>query len=71
MNEVTKVRRLANIETRLDVAVEALEAAIAAAKVALHRGDLLHSDLNMAYRKAFRVRGEIKMRLIDLHANEE
>lgn len=71
MNEPTKLRRMANLETRLDVAVEALEAAIAAAKLALHRGDALHADLNLSYRKALRLRGDVKMRLIELRANEE
>lgn len=71
MNEVTKVRRLANLETRLDDAVEALEAAKELVKAALTPGDQIASEITLSLRKVFRVRGEVKMRLIELRANEE
>lgn len=71
MNEPTKVRRLAIIETRLDVAVEALERALEDGRGALWRNEQLHTDISAALRRLLRCRTDLKLRLIQMHTAEE
>ena len=70
MNEPTKIRRLAQIETRLDTAVEALERATEV-KGALYRADQLNVQIHLTLTRLRRLRAELKQRLIELRTNEE
>lgn len=70
MNEPTKIRRLAQIETRLDAAVESLERA-SEIRGALHRTEPLNVQIRLALERLRRIRADLKVRLIEMHTNEE